>query len=217
MFHHLKHIFASALNMFQSSMARPSAYSATTPARVRRHFGLQQQELADLLGISRSALANVEAERRDFSPDVAERLAPFRAALSPAADEAARRRAEAEAWGTLPPPPPGPYDAGPLAQRRAACLHEARRIGWELRELPAQAALAARWAAALPALLAALPPPGTAPATAEAVRRRYAHDWLATVPLALPPGELARWHLGHERVRALTAEAAALGELLGEE
>ena len=124
-----------------------------------------------------------------------------------------------QSTGTLPPPPSGPVAAGPLTQRRAACLHEARRIAWELRELPARAALAARWAAALPGMRAALPPPpppGAVPATPEAVRLRYLHDWLATVPLELPPDELARWHLGHARVRALEAEAAALAAVLGE-
>ena len=59
------------------------------------------------------------------------------------------------------------------------------------------------------------PPTGEPPAAPEALRLRYVHAWLASVPLALPPDELAEWHLAHQRALALEAEAAALGALLG--
>ena len=194
-------------------MPRPAAYSDTLLARVRRHYGLSQTELAALLGLSGAQLSRLEAGQQALSREVRERLAPFLPAL-----EAATLAAPAAPEAGVPPP--GPFDAGPLERRRAACLHEAHNLRWRLRALPEQAAVAARWALALPELLAALPPPppeGTAPATREAVRLRYVHAWLATVPLALPPEVLAEWHLAHQRAAALEAEAAALAALLAGE
>ncbi len=191
-------------------MSRPAAYSDTLLARVRQHYGLRQAELAALLGLSGAQLSRLEAGQQALTREVSARLAPFRAPMEAA--EAAPAPPE-----TAATPPPGPFETGPLARRRAACLHEAHNLRWQLRALPEQAAVAARWAAALPALLAALPPPAPtheAPATAEAVRLRYVHGWLATAPLALPPDVLARWHLLHQRARALEAEAAALEGLL---
>ena len=210
-------------------MPRTAAPSFGLLARVRRHYGLSQTELAALLGLSGAQLSRLEAGQQPITPEVRERLAPFLAPLEArpetAAEAAARQLAETEAAlrVPLPPPPPGSFDARPLARRRAACLHEARNLRHRLRHLPEQAAVAARWAAAMPALLAALPPAppeDEAPATPaghgrEAVRLRYVHAWLATVPLVLPPEALAEWHLGHQRALALEGEAAALGALLG--
>lgn len=194
-------------------MPRAAAYSDSRLARVCRYYGLRRQELAALLGITPALVSQLESGARPLTRAVAERLAPFLAPLEAA--EPAPAPPEAEA---APTPPPGPFDPLPLARRRAACLHEARNLRWQLRALPEQAAVAARWAAALPALRAALPPPppaDEAPATREAVRLRYVHAWLATAPLALPPDALAAWHLAHQRALALEAEAAALGALLG--
>lgn len=205
-------------------MPRSAAPSFGLLARLRQFYGLSQTELAALLGLSGAQLSRLEAGHQAISPAVAARLAPFLAPLDALAETpaaaAARQLAETEAAlaAPLPPPPPGPVAAVPLERRRAACLHEARTLRWRLRHLPEQAAVAARWAAALPALQAALPPPppeGEAPTTPEAVRLRYVHAWLATVPLALPPEALAEWHLAHQRALALEAEAAALGALLG--
>lgn len=197
-------------------MPRAATYADSRLARVCRHYGLRRQELAALLGVTPALVSQLESGARPLTRAVGERLAPFLAPL-----EAAETQAPA-GYAPAPPeteatPPPGPVAAGPLARRRAACLHEAHNLRWQLRALPEQAAVAARWAAALPALLAALPPPppeGEAPATAEAVRLRYVHAWLATVPLALPPDVLAHWHLLYQRARALEAEAAALEGLL---
>ena len=190
-------------------MARPANYSNSRLARVCRYYGLTRQELAALLGIAPSLVSLIEAGRRALTAEVSERLAPFLAPLEAA--EAAPGPPETEA------PPPGSFDPGPLEKRRSACLHEAHNLRWQLRALPGQAAVAAHWAAALPTLLATLPPPpaaAEAPATREAVRLRYVHSWLATVPLALPPDVLAQWHLAHQRALALEAEAAALAALL---
>lgn len=203
-------------------MPRPSPPPTTLAGRVRAHFGLEQHELAALLGLSRPMLTNIEAGRRALTCEVAARLAPFVAAVPTAAEAAAQllaeTQAQADATAPLPAPPPGPVAPGPLEKRRAACLHEARALRWQLRGLPAQARQAAAWAAALPGILAALPPPppeGQPPATPEQARLRYVHSWLATVPLALSPEVLTQWHLLRQRALALEAEAAALAALLG--
>ncbi|GAA4045357.1 hypothetical protein GCM10022409_34250 [Hymenobacter glaciei] len=54
-------------------MARPSNFPDSRLAILRRYLGLQQQELAGFLGISRSLLANLEANRRSMSRAVHER------------------------------------------------------------------------------------------------------------------------------------------------
>ena len=186
-------------------MPRPSNHPDSRLAGVRRYYGLHQRELAALLGVSPELVKHIEAGRRALTREVSERLAPF------------TRHMLAAPTPPPPAPPPGPFAPGPLEKRRAACLHEAHNLRWQLRALPEQAAVAARWAAALPGLRAALPPPAPeAPATAETVRRRYVHAWLATVPEALPPDVLATWHLARQRALALEAEAAALAELLAE-
>jgi transcriptional regulator with XRE-family HTH domain len=197
-------------------MPRPAAPSDSRLARLRRYFGLSQQELAALLGVTPVVMNYLERGRRSPSPAVWERLAPFLAVMEAAPEPPTPLAAEAPN-ADPDTPPPGPIDPGPLERRRRACLFEARNLRWQLRQLPEQAAVAARWAEALPRLRAALPPPppaDEAPATAEAVRLRYVHSWLETVPLALEPEALALWHLRHQRARALEAEAAALGALL---
>ena len=187
-------------------MPRPAKNPSSLLAQVRRYYGLHQRELAALLGVSPELVKHIEAGRRALTLEVSERLAPFTQQM--VADT-----------GPLPTaPPPGPIEAGPLETRRAACLHEAADLRWAVRDLPAQAGIAARWARALPGLRTALPvppPAAEAPATHEAVRLRYVHARLALVPLALPPEALARWHLAEARAQALEAEAAVLAGLLG--
>lgn len=182
-------------------MARPAAHSNTLLARVRRYYGLGQHELADLLGIAPPLASRIEAGARALTREVHARLAPFLAQMP------------AEPAPPPPAPPAGPFDAAPLAARRAACLHEAANLRWRVRALPAQAQHAAHWAQALPALRTALGPL-PAPTTLEAVRLRFVHAWLDVVPPTLPPADLAAWHLAEQRALALEAEAAALEELL---
>lgn len=185
-------------------MARPLVHSASRLGRVARHFGLTMAEVGRLLGIGPALATRIAAGSRNLTPALGQRLAPFLAAVEAAPAE------------PLPSaPPPGPFDAAPLQARRAACLHEAANLRWQLRPLAAQAQVAAHWAAARPTLLAALPPAPAEPNTPEAVRLRYVHARLALVPLALPPEALARWHLLEQRARALEGEAAALAGLLG--
>ena len=191
-------------------MARPITHTASRIGRVARHFGLKMAEVAGLLGVGKAQASQIAASTRGLTREVGQRLAPFLEAVEAAST------AEASAA------PSGPaasdsFDPAPLLARRAACLHEAENLRWRCRPLAAQAQVAANWAAARPALLAALPPAtpaGHGPDTPEAVRLRYVHARLALAPDALPPAEVAAWHLLRLRAEALEAEAAALAALL---
>ncbi len=195
----------------------PSA--STVFAAVRGHFGLTQPALAAYLGLTGAEVAHLESGRRALTPAVAEALV---AHLPPPT--------AAPAPVQPPVPPPRPADlAGParppLEARLDYCRHHARRLRRALRPLEAQAAFAAHWRAALPALLAALPPapdpaapapdpaaPGGWPTYVAWFRRR----WLATRPTALPPDASARHHLLRLQAEGLETEAAALAALLAE-
>lgn len=197
-------------------MARADSSSAL--ADVRRHFGLSQQELAGWLGVSEAQAGHLETGRRALAGDAAEALAPLVAHLPlPGAALATGTLRLASAVG----PPPlalAPPDAAPLAARLDYCQHHAHRLRRQLRPLEAQAAVCARWAAALPTLRAALPPSPAAapdPATAwPAWLTWHRHLWLDQRPLALPPDLSARYHLLRLQAEALEAEAAALAALL---
>jgi transcriptional regulator with XRE-family HTH domain len=184
-------------------MARPITYAASRIGRVARHLGLSMADVAALLGISPAQATQIAAGTRTLTREVGQRLDPFLDML----DNAPAATAASEA-------PTGPFEAAPLQHRRAACLHEAANLRWRCRPLAAQAQVAAHWAAARPALLVALPPPPAEPTTHEAVRLRYVHARLALAPDALPPAEVAAWHLLRLRADALEAEAAALTTLL---
>lgn len=170
-------------------------------AAIRQHFGLNQQEVAQWLGLSEATVGHLETGRRALSPAAAEALAPLVAQLP------------APALALAPP------EAAPLAARLDYCQHHARRLRRELRPLEEKAAVAARWAVALPALRAALPPdPGPAHEPADAAAPEwqvwFRHRWLARRPVALPPPLSARYHLLRLQAEALEAEAAALAALL---
>ena len=110
-------------------MPRSAAPSFGLLARLRRHYGLSQTELAALLGLSGAQLSRLEAGQQAISPAVATRLAPFLTPLEATAETpaaaAARQLAETQAAlaAPLPHPPPGPFDAVPLAlEAEAAAL-----------------------------------------------------------------------------------------------
>jgi DNA-binding XRE family transcriptional regulator len=200
-------------------MSRPAFLSDSVIAAIRQHFKLGQAELAAWLGLSEASIGHLETGRRSLSPAVAEALAPLVAQLPPpgaAAMASALRLASAAA----PALALGQPEAAPLVARLDYCQHHARRLRRALAPLEAQAATAARWAAALPALRAALPPdPGPAhepdAATAwPAWLAWHRHRWLAQRPTALPPDLSARYHLLRLQAEVLDAEAAALAALL---
>lgn len=124
-------------------MPRKSIPSTTLVQAVRRYFGLEQQELAAYLGVTRAQVAHIESGRRALSSALLLRLNPLAVHLPPAA-EAAPAPAEA-----LPPsaPPPAPAE---LDWRRTQCLHRAGRLRRELAGLLQSATHAERWATAQP-------------------------------------------------------------------
>ena len=200
-------------------MSRHALPSDSILADVRQHFGLQQAELASYLGLPKSYASHLETGRRSLSPAVAEALAPLVAHLPPpgaAAMASALRLASAAA----PALALGQPEAAPLVARLDYCQHHARRLRRALAPLEAQAATASRWAAALPALRAALPPdPGPAHEPNAATHwpawlTWHRHRWLAQRPTALPPDLSARYHLLRLQAEVLDAEAAALAALL---
>lgn len=113
-----------------------------------------------------------------------------------------------------------PPEAAPLEARLDYCQHHARRLRRLLRPLEAEAALAARWAAALPALRAALPPDPGPHAEPDPTAdwpgwlTWYRHRWLGHRATALPPARSARYHLLRLQAEVLEAEATALQALL---
>jgi transcriptional regulator with XRE-family HTH domain len=178
-------------------MPRRSIPSSTLVAAVRRHFGLEQQELAAYLGVSRVLLANIEAGRRALTSQLLLRLAPLAALVpdAPAANES-----------TLPPT--GPAAPAPLLARLDYCLQHARLLRRELRGLAQQLARARRWQQVLPGLLAAAPVPDEGPARQWLLARH------ATTAPGLDADDTARYHLLRLRAEALETEAAALAALL---
>jgi transcriptional regulator with XRE-family HTH domain len=191
-------------------MARPSNFPDSSLAVLRQYFGIPQQELAGFLGISRSLLANLEANRRTMSRAVAERAAPLLALVL----EGARLLV----IGLAPPSPalPAAPAPGPLAARHRFCVWKARNLRYELQALHQKAAIGLRWQTALPALLAALPPAVPEPAApGEWNRLTYPRElaqlWAAA---AFGPDEAAQHHLLRLQAEALETEAAALAALL---
>ncbi|WP_460555705.1 helix-turn-helix domain-containing protein [Hymenobacter daeguensis] len=190
-------------------MARPSNFPDSQLAVMRQYLGIPQQELAGFLGISRSLLANLEANRRSMSRAVAERAAP----LLNLVPEDARRQVLG-----LPTPPPALPTApapGPLEARRDFCQWRARNLRHELLALHQKAAVGARWQTALPALLAALPAAAPDPAPpGEWSRLTYPRELAQLWATAFTPDDAARHHLLRLQAEALETEAAALTALL---
>ncbi len=199
-------------------MPNPSLYSDSVVAAVRAHFGLSQQDVAGWLGVSEVKVSHLEAGRRCINEATAEALAPLLRHLPPPGPAPATLRLASAAVSVaqaFAPPEPAPLEA-----RIDYCQHTARRLRRLLRPLEAQATVAARWAAALPTLRAALPPdPGPkaepdAAADWPAWLGWFRHRWLDLRPTALRPDLSARYHLLRLQAEALEAEAAGLTDLL---
>jgi len=190
-------------------MARPSNFPDSRLAVLRQYFGIPQQELAGFLGISRSLLANIEANRRSMSLAVYERAAPL-LALVP---EGARLTV----LGIPQPPPTLPVapTPGPLEARRAYCVWRARNLRYELRTLHQRVTIGLRWQTALPALLAALPAAAPDPAPpGEWNRLTYPRELAQLWATAFTSDDAAQYHLLRLQAEALETEAAALAVLL---
>ena len=166
-------------------MPRKSFPSATLMQAVRHYFGLEQQELARYLGVTRAQVAHIESGRRALSSALLLRLNPLALHLPPDAETAPAPVEE------LPPSAPPP-ETGELDWRRRQCLHRAARLRRELAALLQQVAYAERWAALPAGIGASVPGKAT----------------------ALSPADVARYHLLRLRAEALETEAAALAALL---
>ena len=125
-------------------------YSDSIVREVRTYFGFSQADLADYLGIDRSLLAHVEADRRSLPLVATWRLLPL-LGLMPQ-----------HSTTPVAPLPPDPAETtaktlDELQWRLKVCRHEASNLGFALeRQLPQLQA--ARCRRALPGQLAALPP-----------------------------------------------------------
>ncbi len=183
-------------------MPRRSVPSATLSAAVRQYFGLQQDELAQLLGVTRGQLAHIEAGRRTLSAPLYDRLLPLARCLPP--DPAPGAARPAPAPPPVPPPLPLTERAG-LEARLDYCQYHAGRWRRALRPFEGRARAVARWQAALPALLAAHPDP---------VADAPARQWLLARAAPLSAAAVAEWHRLRLRAEALEAEAAALAACL---
>ena len=200
-------------------MARPSNFPDSRLAVLRQYLGLQQQ-LADFLGISRSLLANLEANRRSMSRAVHERADPLLALLLPEAARLAVLAAPAP-----PPALPATPTPEPLEARRDFCVWRAANLRYELRALNTRATTAYRCQQALPTLLAALPPatpeapempaPDASPAVRSAwLRFTYPRQLVQQWATAFTPDDAARHHLLRLQAEGFETEATALTALL---
>ena len=206
-------------------MARRAAPSASLVARVRAWFGLAQAELALYLGVSAPLLHAIETNRRALTPAVRTALLPLLLQL-PAPEVPAAPVAGAP----LPPDTSAP-DAADLDFRCRECRHRAAGLLAQAEALAARAHVAARWAAALPALL---PPADDAPASAPDTpaaqalaaalaqaadptdparardHARWLRGWLTHRARPLSAAEATRCHRLRAQAAGLLAEAAAL-------
>ncbi len=205
-------------------MPRRAQYSASLVARVRLWFGLQQDEVALLLGVSPSMVRHFEAHRRALSAEVLATLRPLVQQLPPEAERLSSRApipAADPAPVPLAPPPalaPGTPlpKAATLDLRRRACLLAAARLRDQAAAVAQQATVAARWAAALPTLLATLPAlassasADTAAPSAAFDCTAWLREWLTQRAQPLPVEAATRYHLLLARATAHEAEAAML-------
>lgn len=181
--------------------ARPSTHLL---ARVRAWFGLRQNELALYLGMSHDVVQGIESGRRAFTLPVREAVLPLLPHLPPEGTPA-----EVGPPG-LPPATPTP-EVAILDLRRRECRRQAAHLRQQAEALADQGQVAARWATALPALLAAVP---SAPAEAE--RAAWLRDWLGRQARPLTLEAATRYHLLRARATALETEAAALAEAIAD-
>lgn len=146
----------------------PRANSPTTlSARLRLRLGLTQPELGDLLGVSGSQVAHVEARRRGYSALVEARLRRLQALLARLPDPAGPVVDAAGPVVDAAATRPGPTtdERAALRRRLRHCRHALAGLTYREQGRPRLAALLARRTQALAGLRAVLAaPPSAAPA-----------------------------------------------------
>ncbi len=175
-------------------------------SRLRTYFGIEQEELAMYLGVSRAMVSHLDAGQKLPSLRLAEQLAPL---LLHVPAGLLAQVIELPAAAAEPVPATPAPAAAPLEARLDDCTHTAWMLRLRLRRLVRKGRYVARWQAALPALLAALPPADT-PELDSGLDYRWARHWFNMRARPLTPTEIAEWHLLRVRADALEAEAAAL-------
>lgn len=200
-------------SFYLTLMPRRPATSVSILGRVRAWFGLNLADLALYLGVSTSLTHAIETKQRTLTYPVRVALLPLLLQLPPPEVPAAPA-----ADAPLPPATPAP-EAADLDFRRRECLHRAAGLLAQAEALATRAHVAARWAAALPALLPpdpAAPAPAQAPATPAAQALADALDQAADPTDPQRAVDHARWLRGwlHHRAQPLTtAEATRLHRL----
>ncbi|TGE13410.1 antitoxin Xre-like helix-turn-helix domain-containing protein [Hymenobacter elongatus] len=199
-------------------MPRRARSRNTLVFRVRAWFGLQQDELALYLGVSKATVQAMESQRFRIGPAVSEPLFLLLAQLPPAVPATAETMAMPL---PLPPTELPPDSAAPEAAeldfRRRVCLYQAVGLQAQADKLALQAAIQVRWAQALPALLAAYPAPTEAALAADpdaGGHHTWLIGWLTRHARLLPTADITRWHLLQARLAARRAEAASLAAAL---
>lgn len=167
-------------------------------ALIRVGLGLTQAQIAQVLGVSRQFVTQIEAGQRVLPPAAGIVLAWLTQALPPPG----------------PPAPPGPLapaaEAAPLQARAAAVAYELQQLLRRLARGQARAGRAADWLRAAPLLLATLPTEAEGPRLWVAATTAEAEEALEG------EGSPARHRLLAARLAGLQAEAAALaGYLVG--
>jgi len=125
-----------------------------SPDDSRRVYGLTQQRLADWLGLSLSAVAMAEANRRGLAGGVAVSVQAVRLSVARLGEVF---NVPGELPRTLPAPPPlppPPPEADPLRQRLDGCQHRATNLRYELENMRRRAACYEARLVAAPALRA---------------------------------------------------------------
>ena len=186
-------------------------HSDSTLRAIRTHFGLSQADLAQYLGVDRTLLTHVEADRRPLPMVATWRMLPLLSVMPPP-------------HGTAPadlPPDPAETTATTLDElqwRLKACRFEAQKLGQGL-ELQLPRLQAARHRRTLPARLAVLPPRAPLPSLPdEPTLPNLA--WAARMAENAGP-DLARFGvqaraLSEARLAGLQAEISFLEKALGE-
>ncbi|UOQ52293.1 hypothetical protein [Hymenobacter cellulosivorans] len=216
-------------------MPRRPAPSDSILSRVRAWFGLNLADLALYLGVSTSLTHAIETKQRGLTHPVRVALLPLRLQLPPP-----EVPASPAADASLPPATPAP-EAADLDLRRRECLRRAQGLLAQADVLAHRAHVAARWAAALPALLppdpdaepspvpvSAEPPTPAQQALTAALEQatdpddptfaldhaRWLRGWLHRRARPLTPQEATRLHRLRAQAAGLLAEAEALATYL---
>jgi transcriptional regulator with XRE-family HTH domain len=186
-----------AMRKFSNQRGPEAHHSALK--RVQAHFGFTQQELADVLGVSRAALTMAASNRRSLSSEAGRRLLQFQLALPVTAPDAAPTAAPIL-------PALADDDRQDLDLRRRSLTLQAQLLDQPLARHQTRLAQARLRLQVLPGLRASFPADDE---LAQALFNLWHREANAT--LRHEPGPMARLAL---RQAVLAFEAAEIAKLL---